>query len=307
VTARVRVRALAKLNLSLKVLHKRADGYHELRTIFQTVSLADRLAIECRRARRTRVTVLSSPPIPDNLIHRAALLLLDEMRVTADVTMSLDKRIPMGSGLGGGSSDAAAVLLALPALLGRTVPLERLIPLAAQLGSDVPFFLLGGTAIGLGRGTELYPIAPPAARRALIVAPHVRVSTAEAYAALGRGQASELDSGAFQAAAWQSELLAENDFEAAAFARHPELAVIRRKLSRLGARPGLLTGSGSALFGLFETRDQLERARAAFAGKSTFAVSLVTQARYRAMWWRMLGSCAQPGLWPPMAARPRST
>ena len=141
---RVRLRALGKINLSLRVLGKRPDGYHELRTIFQTISLGDRLDITYAPARKTTVTVESSIEIPDNLAERAARRVMEETRAAGDVTIRLLKRIPLGSGMGGGSSDAAAVLLALPVLTGRELSLDRLTNLAAELGSDVPFFFVGG-------------------------------------------------------------------------------------------------------------------------------------------------------------------
>src|SRR5262249_29246048 len=137
---RARVRALAKINLDLRVLARRPDGYHELRTIFQTISLADTLDIAFTPARRTSIELDDAQQIPDNLVVRAARGALDVMRVAGRVEMALRKRIPMGAGLGGGSSDAAAVLLALPALAGRSLTLSTLHELAQQLGSDVPFF-----------------------------------------------------------------------------------------------------------------------------------------------------------------------
>ena len=152
---RLRVRALAKINLDLRVIAKRPDGYHELRTVFQTISLSDRLDIVFTPSRATSVELDSSLDIADNLAARAAHLCLDELKLTARVEMRLEKRIPMGAGLGGGSSDAAAVLLALPPLAGRAISATRLIAIARELGSDVPFFLVGGRAVGLGRGTEL--------------------------------------------------------------------------------------------------------------------------------------------------------
>src|SRR5215469_1399251 len=142
----VRVHAFAKLNLDLRVLYKRPDNFHELRSVFQTISLADEITIRFSRSRRTEITISGSIDIPDNLIVKAARLCLDEMKVTAKVEFHLDKRIPMGAGLGGGSSDAAAVMLALPTLARKRIPTDRLMALCANLGSDVPFFLLGGTA-----------------------------------------------------------------------------------------------------------------------------------------------------------------
>ncbi len=158
-TRRVRLRSLAKVNLDLRVLHKRADGFHELRTVFQTISLADTIDIEYEPARRTVLELDDPLAIPDNLILRAARAALDAMKVHARVRFRLQKRIPMGGGLGGGSSNAAAVLLALPVLAGRRIPFDRLLDLGGELGSDVPFFLTGGTAVAIGRGTEFYSSA----------------------------------------------------------------------------------------------------------------------------------------------------
>src|SRR3954463_10458644 len=179
-----RVRALAKINLDLRVLGKRPDGYHELRTIFQTVSLADTLDIGFTRGPRTTIELTDSAEIPDNLVARAARAAMDAMRITGAVSMRLMKRIPMGAGLGGGSSDAAAVLLSLPVLAGRELSVETLCSLGQQLGSDVPFFLLGGAAAAIGRGTEVFPLADAGPQPGLIVAPGVHLSTAEAYRAL---------------------------------------------------------------------------------------------------------------------------
>src|SRR5271166_6237448 len=153
-TRTARLRAFAKLNLGLRVLYRRPDGYHEIRTVFQTISLADRLDISFTRTKTTRVIIEGTPEIPDNLVGRAAQLVLEDLSIHGDVSLNLRKKIPMGAGLGGGSSDAAAVLLALPVLAGKTLSDDRLHSIARQLGSDVPFFLHGGTALGIGRGEE---------------------------------------------------------------------------------------------------------------------------------------------------------
>ena len=149
--AHVRLRSFAKINLDLRVLNKRPDGYHDLRTIFQTISLADTLDIEYQPG-RSRIDIKSNLNILDNLVVCAADSVLKATRSTGRLGFVLQKRIPLGGGLGGGSSNAAAVLLALPLLLRKPLPIEKLMELAAGLGSDVPFFLLGGTAVGLGRG-----------------------------------------------------------------------------------------------------------------------------------------------------------
>jgi 4-diphosphocytidyl-2-C-methyl-D-erythritol kinase len=176
-----RLKAYAKLNLGLRVLYKRPDNYHEIRTVFQTISLADDLEVEFSGARSTSVMIEGTPHIPDNLVEKAARLVLEGLGIHARVLFRLRKRIPAGAGLGGGSSDAAAVLLALPVLAGKAVPTEALHAMATQLGSDVPFFLHGGTALGLGRGEELYPLPDRPATKALLVSPEVHSGTAEAY------------------------------------------------------------------------------------------------------------------------------
>lgn len=305
---RARLSALAKINLSLKVLHKRPDGFHELRTIFQTVSLADTLDVEFTPGPATSIEVTSDPDIPGNLVGRAAELAFDLMRATGRLSIRLKKRIPMGAGLGGGSSDAAAVLLALPVLAGRTLPLPVLLNAAACLGSDVPFFLLGGTAVATGRGTELYPLPDRRAGAALLVAPDIHVSTAEAYQALNRPD--ELTSAAwqnmissFQSDAWDegTAFPGENDFEPVVFLKHPRLKILKQQLERLGADRAMLSGSGAALFGLFADRRSARRAAAEFPGERVFVVSLLRRASYRALWWRRLGEHISQKVWPPQS------
>ncbi len=311
-----RVSALAKINLGLSVLGRRADGYHELRTVFQTVSLADILDLEFSPGPETRIAVSSDVPIPGtNLIERAACLTLDAMRVTGAAEFRVSKKIPMGAGLGGGSSDAAAVLLALPALAGGALPLQRLIEIAGELGSDVPFFLLGGTAAALGRGTEVYPLPDPApATAALLVAPGIHVSTPEAYRALNRpaltSPAPQNMISTFQSSVWAlgrqpagtvEANLSRNDFEPVVFSHHPQLESLKQRLQALGARPAMLSGSGSALFGLFAGKEEARRAAAAFTAERAYPVSLVSRAQYRALWWRGLQSHIAGKVWPPQS------
>lgn len=303
--AQATVRCFAKINLDLRVLDKRRDGYHELRTIFQTVSLHDTLRIEFERARRTEITIDSSVEIADNLAVRAAHQVLDALKINARIGFALLKRIPMGAGLGGGSSNAAAVLLALPPLAGKKLVPERRLAMAESLGSDVPFFLYGGTAVALGRGTELYPLPDQPARPAVIVATGVHVSTKEAYAALRRDVTNPLTSRSespilreFQAAAWAlggTDLAGfpfQNDFEEAVFGMHPELRVHSAKLARLGARPARMTGSGSALFGIFRTPEEAQATAAKFPAGTAFPVRFVTRRRYRTLWDRALAGAS---------------
>ena len=319
-----RLRCYAKLNLGLRVLYKRADGYHELRTIFQTISLADSLEISFTPAKATRIEMLGTPDIPDNLAERAARMVMDAagkrgVGKHGIVRLQLAKNIPSGAGLGGGSSDAAAVLLALPVLAGTRLPMEQLTGLAGKLGSDVPFFLYGGTALGLGRGEELYPLPDLPTERVLLVAPAVHSSTADAYRDLSAtltnvGLQNKLDS--FQQGVWgsspgnvNSSII--NDFEGVVVARHPKLAGVRDRLRRAGATRVAMTGSGSAIFGIFDNPGKLERARLdwemrAEPGERVFPVSFVSRTRYQSAWRRALSQDRKGNdLWPPQSRHAR--
>jgi 4-diphosphocytidyl-2-C-methyl-D-erythritol kinase len=303
-----RVRALAKINLDLRVLGKRADGYHELRTIFQTVSLADTLDVSFTPGRKTSIELDDAADIPDNLVARAARAVMDASRATGRVGMRLVKRIPMGAGLGGGSSDAAAVLLALPALTGKMLPMETLCRIGQELGSDVPFFLFGGTAVGIGRGTELFPLPDGPTRAAAIVAPGVHVSTADAYRALSARLTTESQENkifSFQSHTWAVGEGAAgcNDFEAVVLERESRLRELKQGLIRAGARPAMMTGSGSALFGLFRDRREVRRALERLGDVKGYPVSLVPRSRYRSLWRKALSPhiVSDINLWPPQS------
>ena len=179
----IQARAFAKINVGLRVLGKRPDGFHEIRTVYQTVGLADRLQVgiaprhkgihlECNHGE------LSAGP--ENLVYRAAELWQRATGYKGGIRLRLEKKIPMGAGLGGGSSDAATTLLALERLTGDRLGLPARLELAAKLGSDVPLFLLGGRVLGCGRGEEVYPLTDLSARHCLIASPGFSVSTAEA-------------------------------------------------------------------------------------------------------------------------------
>ena len=302
-TRQARVRALAKINLDLRVLATRPDGFHELRTVFQTISLADTLEIAYTPARKTAITLVDPLAIADNLVVRAARLVMEALRATGRIEMRLTKRIPMGAGLGGGSSDAAAVLLALPALVGRGIDLEKLRTIGEQLGSDVPFFLLGGPAVGIGRGSELFPLPDSPPRRGILLAPGIHVNTAQAYRDLSPRLTTELQQNkivSFQSVTWDTASLvsARNDFETVVFEQHRKLATLKKRLLRAGATAALMTGSGSALFGLFPDGNGIARAIELLGEVETFPISLVGRARYRAMWRRALKEHTTPGLWP---------
>ena len=317
------VRSLAKINLDLRVLHKNRDGYHDLRTVFQTISLADTIAIEYQKSRSIELSIEDPGAIPDNLILRAARAVLEAMGSGGRAHFRLTKRIPMGGGLGGGSSNAAAVLLALPALAGRVLPIGERMKIAASLGSDVPFFLLGGTAAGFGRGTELYSLPDLRAEPLLLACPGIHIATPEAYRALRRSltfTGSSIRINNFQSyvralVEWRSARAASvfgaNDFEAAVSGQYPQLRAILGRLRKLGAEGARMTGSGSAVFAIFGSRMERDRARKVFEREREFEgfqmlpASLVSGRSYRRLWLRQLQEHAlrdEPGLkgnaWP---------
>ena len=159
----VRIPAFAKINLRLEILGKRSDGYHELRTIFQSVSLHDELLLRASKKPGISLSIqgnaaLSSEPLQKNLVYRAVDALRHALKIRSGIDIELRKNIPAGRGLGGGSSDAAAALLGYLRLTGRKLPLPRLLEIASSLGADVPFFLFGGRALGISRGNEIYPL-----------------------------------------------------------------------------------------------------------------------------------------------------
>ena len=283
-----RMPAFAKVNLGLHILGKRPDGYHELRTVFQTISLHDTLTF--RLTRRPGIAIeTNDPALPvgrENLVWRAVDALRRELRIRSGVRVELWKRIPVARGLGGGSSDAAAALLGLLRLTGRKLPTGRLVELAASLGADVPFFLFGGRALGVGRGAEVYPLPDLPARAVVVVSPRdIAVSTHQAYGWAGRrltkrNPAPRLWS--FCALCWSTQGEgASNDFEAVVFPRHPRLARLKRGLLERGAAEAALAGSGSAVFGVFRSPAQARRAAAGFPNEQVFVCETLSREEYR--------------------------
>jgi len=260
-------RSFAKVNLHLEVVGRREDGYHELRTIFSTVDLADDLEIE------------PAPPGVDlvvegarlaggssNLVHRAASAFLERWGGMPGVRIRLRKRIPIGGGLGGGSSNAACTLLALNRMTGARVPATELERVARALGADVPFFLVGGRAVGLERGDRVLPVADLAFPLALWLAvPPVPVSTAAVFSELQPRNGRETDARVTAALegrvpASVEEAIGENDLEEAAFRLCPELLAVYTGLVRSRARVVRVSGSGSTVFAVY---DDPEAARSA--------------------------------------------
>jgi 4-diphosphocytidyl-2-C-methyl-D-erythritol kinase len=323
-TRRVRLRSLAKINLDLRVLNKRSDGFHELRTVFQTISLADTIEIEYERARRTVIEIEDRLKIPDNLILRSARAALDAMKISAHLRFRLKKAIPMGAGLGGGSSNAAAVLLALPVLAGRRLSLQGLTSLGSELGSDVPFFLTGGTVLASDRGTEIHELPEIAEEPILLICSGLHVATGPAYQALDDRFGGSLTSTAlsrkiniFQRfvrtlgetrSASAASAFSANDFERVVFGQYPQLKTLSGKL-RKTADARRMTGSGSALFGIYGSIAERDLARKVLEGDRVFRecrvmpAKLVSRRSYQRLWRKQLAEHLDPNdlIWPPQS------
>jgi 4-diphosphocytidyl-2-C-methyl-D-erythritol kinase len=286
----VRVPAYAKVNLRLDVLGRRADGYHELRTIFQAISLHDTLVLESKREPGIDLRIAGNPqlagePGRDNLVYRAIEELGREIKFQQGIRAVLTKRIPVGRGLGGGSSDAAAALLGILRLSGKRIAPARLLEIASKLGADVPFFLQGGRALGVGRGDEIYPLPDQKRRDVLVISPHdIAVPTKDAYRWLAEQLTNEDGPSKlmrFCALCWSPQGSAlSNDFEAAVFPRYPRLAAIKRELLQQGAAEASLAGSGSAVFGVYQHPAKARRAARAFPKDQVFLCSTLSRAEY---------------------------
>jgi 4-diphosphocytidyl-2-C-methyl-D-erythritol kinase len=262
--------AHAKLNLFLRVLAREADGYHGLETLFCLVSLADELRAERRDGRGVTIEVEGADvgPPAENLALRAAASVLAATGQRFAVHLTLAKRVPARAGLGGGSSDAAAALVAVNRVAGDAVPRHELLQLAARLGSDVPFFLSGAPlALGWAHGERLLRLPPLPAAPALLLVPPVPVSTPEAYGwvdearqSAGRRGAVALDLDALST--WGDiGRMAGNDFESAVFGRHPAVRAAFEALVGTGPLVCRMSGSGAALFAVYRSERDREDAR----------------------------------------------
>jgi 4-diphosphocytidyl-2-C-methyl-D-erythritol kinase len=279
--------SFAKINLHLEVLGRRSDGFHEIFTIFQTISLFDEMAFEIRESGIELNCDSDSDDVPideSNLILRAGKLLQNAFNVSRGASINLSKRIPIGGGLGGGSSNGAAALVGLSRLWDINASIERLSELAAKLGSDVPFFLIGATAIGKGRGEIIQPIDDFTLGPMIVVTPDVHVSTQHAYAALNlTNTPSNRILNVSRAADIQLADL-KNEFEKTVFADFPEIQRAKNKLIDLGATFAQMSGSGASVFGIFdneETRQTALKALGEEANWRSFAVAAVSRNEYR--------------------------
>jgi 4-diphosphocytidyl-2-C-methyl-D-erythritol kinase len=292
-----RIKSFAKINLGLEVLGRRDDGYHELRTLFQTIDLHDDVVL---RPRPRGVSISCRHPLvprdATNLAARAAEALRRYARVSAGVEIEIRKRIPVGGGLGGGSSNAAAVLMGLDRMWRLGLGPDGLHRLARRLGADVPYFLLGGTALGLARGDEVYPLRHQLRAWVVLADPGLPVSTAGVFSRIdARLTPRKNSTSIFYFVSRELEgaggyRLLVNDLEEAAMEEAPALrervARIRDVLHGEGARVAALSGSGSSFFGLFDVARAARRAGTALEshGFPALVVRTLTLDQYRRAW-----------------------
>lgn len=270
----VAIRAPAKVNLGLEVRARRPDGYHEIRTLFQAVSLSDRLTLR-RRSRGIRLTCRNfSDSGPENLAWKAAALFFERSGTRGGLEIELDKRIPVGGGLGGGSSDAAAVLLGACRLFRIRPPRQVLAEWAALLGSDVPFFLASGAALGTGRGEVIEPLEESVPEAAvLLYSPGFHLSTADVY----RLHRPRLTRKRYELTIllrrWREGSLGPvgkalfNDLEDTVFGIQPRLAAVKGRLLAEGAAGAQVSGSGGCIFAIFPSKERARKTASLLEGE----------------------------------------
>ena len=265
------LRAFAKINLDLRVLGRRSDGYHELKTIFQAVDWHDEILVE--PADRFEFSAPGTPEDETNLVVRAVRAYERLAGIKANVRITVKKNIPVGRGLGGGSSDAAVTVIGLQRMFKRALPFEEVPYVLRELGSDVPFFALGGRAAGYGRGDEVYKLDDAAEYWVLLVDPGIMIATREAYSWLTvPDKSNNIEGFRDDAELGCAGDVWTNDFEGPVFARYPQLAAIKEELLELGAYRAALSGSGSTVFGQFQMVSDV--IRAANALKERFRVKV---------------------------------
>ncbi|MBI2429144.1 MAG: 4-(cytidine 5'-diphospho)-2-C-methyl-D-erythritol kinase [Ignavibacteriales bacterium] len=268
------MKAYAKINLGLHIVGKREDGFHNIETIFHRINLSDEITI---RENDTIALTVSNSLIPsnkDNLCWKAVELLQQKLQTSRGVTIHIQKNIPVGAGLGGGSSDAAAVLQSLPMVWNKQIDKTALETLALHIGSDVPYFLGKQTAYAEGRGEKLSYVQIGIPYWIVLVNPGIHLSTQWAYKTLSEQRNGTFPvrtslANAFSLSPMQCMITAENDFEEIVFAAHPHIGEIKKKLLQLHAINALMSGSGSSVFGLFEHESDASKAMA-FFGKDHF-------------------------------------
>jgi 4-diphosphocytidyl-2-C-methyl-D-erythritol kinase len=286
-----RLPAFAKINWFLNVLGKREDGFHEICTAFQTVSLGDYLTFSENDEILLTCDNSEIPTDESNLIFKAALELQETFKIKKGVKIHLEKNIPSPGGLGGGSSDAAIALFGLVKLWNIETKFENIFEIAEKLGSDVPFFLSGGTALGVGRGTNLHKIDEVVEKFLLIVTPNINVSTADAFGRLNAPNLTKNVSKSILKTCFDeaeklksSQQTLKNDFEKVIFNIHPEIKRVKDTLLNHKATQVLMSGSGASVFAIFEndeTRQATMKALEVEKNWRQFAVATISRNEYR--------------------------
>ena len=286
-----KIPSFAKINWFLEILGKRADGFHEICTAFQTVSLHDNLIFSKQNEITLTCDKVNIPTDESNLIIRAAIKLKERFKIAKGANIHLEKNIPSPGGLGGGSSNAAIALLGLAKLWKINIEIEELCEIGKMLGSDVPFFFYGGTAIGTGRGTEIMPVEDINEKYLLVVTPNISVSTVDAYSQLN---ATRLTNKAAKSIlklcrneaerrfSWQSD--PKNDFEPIVFKIEPEIERVKKRLLENGAKSALMSGSGASVFGIFDNEETRQATLEALENEHSwrkFAVATISREVYR--------------------------
>jgi len=268
----VEVSAFSKINLFLTVLGKREDGYHNLVSVMQTLSLCDDLIIKQCDTNIQKEPIILEANIPtlsvgdDNLIIKAAKLITNEYKINQPIKIILTKRIPIGAGLGGGSSDCAATLKGINQLFGLNISLDKLIRMGKTLGADVPFCLLGGTAIAEGVGEVLTPLPPPPKCYVVLACPPIHVSTKEIFELLEQKHFSNKSNLNHFITAYKSQDINqitqhfENTFTQITSILHPQIKALIIDLKNQGANASAMTGTGSTVFAYFDNKTTAENA-----------------------------------------------
>jgi len=268
----------AKINLRLDILRKRADGYHDIRTLLQKVSLRDELRIAI--AKRGIKVMCDNHQVPineDNLAYTAAQTILNRYKVKDGVNISIKKNIPIAAGLGGGSSNAASTLIGINQLFGLGISKQELIKIGSDIGADVPFFIFCDTALATGIGDRLEKIDIIPKLWLLLITPDIQISTAWAYRSLRMGLTSKpINTNIPNCITHLTEIttILSNDLEKVVIPRYPVIQRIKEELINKGAKGSLMSGSGSTVFGIFSSEDEAKEAHAQLMTYSDWHVQL---------------------------------
>jgi 4-diphosphocytidyl-2-C-methyl-D-erythritol kinase len=313
----VRVRSFAKINLGLRIGALREDGFHELLTVYQTIGLHDVIRVSLGRGSGVEIRC-SNPRVPkdeSNTCYRIVEKAMQALKAKGRVVIDIEKRLPVQGGLGGASGNAVATLLALERVLKRPLAVAERLRIAAEVGSDLPLFLVGGTVLGVGRGEQVYPLQDLPATACVVVTPELGVSTPRAFAEWDRkltmpGASDRMNELGRGLSAWLSEMYSgaplirgraenpllelvragiKNDFEQVVFPEYPELSEGKSALERAGAKYASLSGSGSTLYGMFASKEAAGTAAGRLRRQGWAAQATVTQTR--GQYWRRIFDC----------------